>query len=369
MQEMTELVMAVLAGALLCGTAIADERPLPDILKGARRILFYGDSLTDGSSYPDYVINTLNREFPVAGFEIINAGICGNTAADLVRRLQTDVMALHPDLVIISVGQNDLSQKRKIEDFRADISSLVETLQNAGIRVMLVLPSPRGDPESDKRFLDYLTVLRDASAHYKAPIADAHTLFIEWAKTGREVLHEDGIHHGPDGFECMARAVLNAFLLENAEMDMAVQPWPGLLTEWQTSAPVEKGGEYSPAKAANWTPYDPASLMKKQEWYNSPFPARGAWMPFKDSNTGEAAYGRTFYDATAAGPVELRIGGSTNPQMVWLNGELVWKGGARGYHPDAARTTVKMKKGRNEIVVVSNFMVFIGIHPLSSDGD
>ena len=74
------------------------------------------------------------------------------------------------------------------------------------------------------------------------------------------------------------------------------------------------------------------------------------------------AYGRTYYHAKKAGKYELQIGGS-RPLVVWLNGKKVWT--ARrvfpGYHPDAHRITVEMKPGRNEIIVISNFMAFIGV--------
>jgi len=39
--------------------------------------------------------------------ERFNAAICGNTAADLVKRLERDVISLHPDLVSICIGVND----------------------------------------------------------------------------------------------------------------------------------------------------------------------------------------------------------------------------------------------------------------------
>ena len=86
-------------------------------------------------------------------------------------------------------------------------------------------------------------------------------------------------------------------------------------------------------------------------------------MPFVDANSKQAAYGRTYYRAERAGPHELQIGGS-RPLIVWLNGEKVWQGGRpHGYHPNADRLTVTMKAGINEIIVVSNFMAFIGVSP------
>lgn len=85
--------------------------------------------------------------------------------------------------------------------------------------------------------------------------------------------------------------------------------------------------------------------------------------PFDAANPEEYAYGRTAFEAPAAGDYELRIGGSPTPQIVWVNGVNVWEGRRNnGYHSNADRVTVRMNAGRNEILVASNFMMFLGVH-------
>jgi lysophospholipase L1-like esterase len=332
------------------------------LLKQAHNILFYGDSLTDGSSYPDYVVNTLNRLYPEARFDILNAAMAGNTAADLRKRLAADVLARSPDLVIVCIGTNDAHTKRPLDDFRADLDAIIADLKKAGIRVMLMRPSPFGDPEKEQRFQDYLAIISQAAAANGLPVADAHGLFLDWMKDGREPLGADGVHHGKDGFECMARSILMALGLGDTPMDMTIRPWPGLLTDWETSDPVPRNGSYDPAEATGWKPYDAAALSASQPWWNSPFPARGGWMPFADVNEKQVAYGRAFFNAPLAGDYELQVGGSPVPQLVWVNGVKVWESkGSHGYHPNADRLTVQLKAGRNEITVASNFMIFVGL--------
>jgi hypothetical protein len=85
-------------------------------------------------------------------------------------------------------------------------------------------------------------------------------------------------------------------------------------------------------------------------------------MPFDENNPKEYAYGRTAFDAPAAGDYELQLGGSRNPQTIWVNGVKVWEGRRHnGFHPNADRLVVKMNKGRNEIVGTSNCMLFVGV--------
>jgi len=346
---------------------------MPEILKGVKRILFYGDSLTDGSSYPDYVVNTLNREFPNAGFEILNSAVCGDTAADLKKRLKEDVIARKPDLVSICIGTNDCAGKRAVADYEADLKFLVTEILKADAKALLMTPSHFGDREREARFQGYLGVIRKVAASHGLIVADAHAEFLKREKEGREMLGADGIHHGKHGFGGMARAVLDALGLTDAETDLRVRPWPHLLTDWETSEPIPLSARgkkpLDPAEAKCWKPYDRQAAIEKQPWWDSPFPARGAWMPFAVEKPKERsiAYGRAIYKAAKACEAELQIGGS-RPLIVWLNGEEVWRGGRpHGYHPNADRVTVRLEAGDNRIAVVSSYMVFLGIRQLAPE--
>ena len=64
-----------------------------------------GDSLTQGNYSYDWV-SSLSKKIPF--IEFINMGKNGETAKVLRMRLQTDVIDLNPDYVIVLVGGNDL---------------------------------------------------------------------------------------------------------------------------------------------------------------------------------------------------------------------------------------------------------------------
>ncbi|WP_102408014.1 SGNH/GDSL hydrolase family protein [Parabacteroides bouchesdurhonensis] len=75
--------------------------------------------------------------------EVINRGIPGNTSAQLLSRIQKDVIDEQPDLVIILVGTNDLLNTQKIvpiETFHRNIETLADTLLKHQIQVVLVSP-------------------------------------------------------------------------------------------------------------------------------------------------------------------------------------------------------------------------------------
>ena len=65
------------------------------------RIVFLGDSITDGHTLP-----LLVRQ--AAGATCINAGVAGDTAAGMMKRLDRDVLPRRPGRVALSVGINDV---------------------------------------------------------------------------------------------------------------------------------------------------------------------------------------------------------------------------------------------------------------------
>jgi hypothetical protein len=241
---------------------------------------------------------------------------------------------------------------------------MVGRLREQGVGAMLLRPSPRTDPAGAERFPPYLEVIDRVAAAYGLPVADAFGEFVRGARAGRKMLGPDGIHHDRDGFEGMARAVLDALGYPETAIDMEIRPYPNSLLAWDMSEPVPwNTGDPIPElhDARNWRPYDRQAAVKALPWWDAAFAMRGAWMPFACAKPEQPSvrFGRTIFEVKDDGEKELQIGGSP-PLMVWLNGREVWRAlKAHGYHPNADRLPVRVVKGKNEIIVISNYMVFM----------
>jgi acyl-CoA thioesterase-1 len=103
-------------------------------------IVAFGDSLTagfgvePGKSYPD----DLQRLLDAAGYKyhVVNLGVSGDTTSDGVQRLP-DVLATKPAIVILEFGGNDGLRGLPVSTSRANQIQMIETLQKAGIRILL----------------------------------------------------------------------------------------------------------------------------------------------------------------------------------------------------------------------------------------
>ncbi len=76
---------------------------------------------------------------------VFNRGVAGNTSANLLSRVESDVVALHPELTIIMVGTNDMLNSRKVvsyEDYEKNLTSLIERIKATGSQVMLLSAIP-----------------------------------------------------------------------------------------------------------------------------------------------------------------------------------------------------------------------------------
>jgi lysophospholipase L1-like esterase len=90
------------------GPEIAPEKP-----RGTTRIFAIGDSTTFGLSgencpYPEQLQRLLDNQYGLGRFEVINAGVEGYGTDYALRLLETRIVPLKPDLVLVYVGWNDL---------------------------------------------------------------------------------------------------------------------------------------------------------------------------------------------------------------------------------------------------------------------
>ena len=114
---------------------------------GEKRIVFFGDSITD--------MWKLDESFP--GQPYINRGIGGQTTPQMLVRFRQDVIELSPKVVVILAGTNDIAGNTgpmRLEDIEANFASLVELARAHDIKVIFssILPVHNYTPQSQDLF-------------------------------------------------------------------------------------------------------------------------------------------------------------------------------------------------------------------------
>jgi lysophospholipase L1-like esterase len=120
----------------------ADNAALGPVAAGEQRVVFYGDSITDGWGRRDGT----GAFFPGKGY--VNRGISGQTTPQMVVRFRQDVINLHPAVVVILAGTNDvagntgpMTPEMTEDNFR----SMIDLAKANGIRVIVASITPAAD--------------------------------------------------------------------------------------------------------------------------------------------------------------------------------------------------------------------------------
>ena len=111
------------------------------------RVVCFGDSITGvyyhtggRRAWCDMLGIALKRLYPQARVEMFNAGISGNTSAAGLKRIEKDVLARRPHLVVVMFGMNDTARAPR-EQFEANLKSIVDRCRGIGAAVVLCTPN------------------------------------------------------------------------------------------------------------------------------------------------------------------------------------------------------------------------------------
>ncbi len=197
----------IILALLLNGASIYwfwfQEAPSPTqiVPMNISRIVCFGDSLTYGygaSEHKDYP----SRLEEMIGIETINAGVSGNTTADGLTRLENDVLAHNPDVVLITLGGNDLRTRINADTAQKNLIAIIKNIQASGAIVILGgIDIPLFDQGYAKM---YQTVAKETDAVLIPNILEGII--------GHPDLMSDSIHPNDQGYAIMAERFSNALI-------------------------------------------------------------------------------------------------------------------------------------------------------------
>jgi lysophospholipase L1-like esterase len=173
--------------------------------------------------------------------EIIGAGISGHKSNQMLDRLERDVLSKKPQWMTLSCGVNDVWHGDKgvpLEDYKKNITSIVDKAQAAGIKVVILTSTMIGEDQANpnnQKLISYNEFLRDLAKEKKCLFADLNgemqaTLAAAvkaQAKPGNKgnLLTSDGVHMAFAGNQMMALGVLKGLGLNAAELAKAGGGW------------------------------------------------------------------------------------------------------------------------------------------------
>ncbi len=183
------------------------------------KLVALGDSLTYGwmteLGFLDYLKTMIQKKYPLSKFKIFNKGIPGDTAKDGLRRIESDVIRLSPDLVFIQFALNDAYTGVSAEGFKKNIESIILKIkENSNAEIALLTSVALLNPEDNKIADMFYKMISECGETYNLPVAAVHEYWSEKISSGIRhslLVQSDGIHPTEKGYELMAEAVFKLF--------------------------------------------------------------------------------------------------------------------------------------------------------------
>ena len=173
-----------------------------------KKVVFFGDSITqmgvNKGGYIDVLKNNITAQGKQDQFEIIGAGIGGNKIYDLYLRMEADVLAQHPDVVVIWVGVNDVWHKSSMgtgtdyDKFGKFYDAVVKKFQANGIKVIVTTPAAIGERNDYSNAQDgdlnlYSSWIKKYAADNQLGLVDLRKVFHEYSVANNPKNEEKGI--------------------------------------------------------------------------------------------------------------------------------------------------------------------------------
>jgi lysophospholipase L1-like esterase len=183
----------------------AEDEALAPPAAGVQRVVFLGDSITDGWGRGTGIF------FP--GKPYINRGISGQTTPQMLMRFQQDVVHLQPAVVVILAGTNDIagntgpSTPKMIED---NFTSMAAIAKQSGIKLVLASITPafaypwRPGVEPVAEIREVNSWLQDFCASHGCIYLDYYSAMADEKGAMLPGLSSDGVHPTAKGYVVMA---------------------------------------------------------------------------------------------------------------------------------------------------------------------
>ena len=173
-----------------------------------QKVIFFGDSITQAGVQPGGYIMRIDSMCNAAGlkenYEFIGAGIGGNKIYDLYLRMEDDVLAKSPDMVLIYVGVNDVWHKATsgtgtdADKFVKFYQAVIKKLKDKNIKVVLCTPAAIGEKtdfsnSQDGDLNEYSKIIRGLAEKNNLPVVDLRKIFLEYNLKNNPDNKEKGI--------------------------------------------------------------------------------------------------------------------------------------------------------------------------------
>lgn len=186
------------------------------------KVVAFGSSSTEGAgastpahTYPARLETLLRAALPDRAVSVENRGIGGQDVGEMLARLDRDVLAERPHLVVWQAGANAALRGMKPEAFSRLLAEGIARVRASGADLVLMDSQLAPVVLSRPLYPQLAAAMRDTAAAHAVPVFSRTALMRAWEASGvspLDMLHADGLHHNDRGYACLAEALAGSIL-------------------------------------------------------------------------------------------------------------------------------------------------------------
>lgn len=215
-------------------TKLAAGQSVVIVAFGSSSTAGYGSSAPE-FTYPNRLATQLRRQYPTADITVVNRGKGGDDAPEMMKRLQSEVLDMHPDLVIWQVGTNAVLRNLDPEETARQVEEGVGRIQAVGADVVLVDPqySPKVTERAETagkmvKLLGRVATLRHIG------IFPRFEIMRDWHERQAIPIDNfviaDGLHMNDWGYACFAQLLGDDIIRSVGQLKLGVAVPSSVLT-------------------------------------------------------------------------------------------------------------------------------------------
>lgn len=206
---------------------LAAGQPITVVALGSSSTAGAGAS-SPANSYPSRLEAELKERFPAADFRVINAGVNGEDAQQMLARLDETVLSKKPDLVVWQVGTNAVLRDHSLAGEAPLLREGIARMKNDGIDVVIMDCQYAPKVLAKNGIHGMVDLLHSAARYDRVSVFNRFEIMKHWREADgtpfETVLSNDGLHMNDWSYACLAKLLAGALADATRGVSVAAAP-------------------------------------------------------------------------------------------------------------------------------------------------
>jgi acyl-CoA thioesterase-1 len=189
---------------------LATRNPIMIVAIGSSSTAGAGAS-SPAASYPSRLEVELKHHFPNRSITVLNRGVNGDEVSDMLKRFDSAVVAVKPDLVLWQIGTNSVIRDQMFSDHGALIRDGLKRIRATGADVMLIDPQFTPKVIAKPQVTPMVELIASTAKEESVDLFRRFDLMRRWKETDHIAFETfvapDGLHLNDWSYACMAKGL------------------------------------------------------------------------------------------------------------------------------------------------------------------